>query len=237
MKKHLLTKRVAACAFKTSLPVLAGYTVLGIGFGILLQKAGYGVIWAVVMSITIYSGTMQYLGATLIAEAASPLTAVITTLMVNIRYAFYGIPMIKHYSGTGLKKGYLIFSLTDETYSLLCGGSYPDGEDKHTYQFLVSLFNHIYWIVGSVLGNVMSSAIAFDSKGVEFSMTAIFIATFAEMFRKKENRAPAAIGVLISVICLLLFGAEYFLIPTMMLIVLALFALRKIIYRGGEANE
>ena len=237
MKKHNLTKNVVAEAFKTSLPVLAGYTVLGIGFGILLQKAGYGVIWAAVMSITIYSGTMQYVGATLIAEAASPVTAVITTLMVNIRYAFYGIPMIKHYNGTGLKKGYLIFALTDETYSLLCDGHYPEGEDKHTYQFLVSLFNHIYWIVGSVLGNVLSSAIAFDSKGVEFSMTAIFIATFAEMFRTKENRAPATAGVLISVICLILFGSVYFLIPTMMLIVLALFALRKKLAKGGEINE
>lgn len=234
MKKHLLTKKVALAAFKTSLPVLAGYTVLGIGFGILLNKAGYGVIWAIVMSITIFSGTMQYLGTTLIATSASPITAVITTLMVNLRYAFYGISMMKHYQGAGIKKGYMIFALTDETYSLLCDGKFPEGEDKHTYQFLVSLFDHIYWIVGSVIGNVLSSAVQFDSKGAEFSMTAIFIATFAELLRKKGNRLPAIIGLAVSLLCLLIFGTQYFLIPTMALIVVALFALRKKLDKGGE---
>ena len=215
-------------AFRKSLPVMAGYIVLGAGFGILLESAGYGVLWSFAMSTLIYAGSLQYVGVSMLTAGASLLTAALTSLMVNARHLFYGISMLSRYRDAGKKKPYLIFSLTDETYSLLCDGEYPEGEDRYTYWFLVSMFNQIYWVTGSVIGSLIGSRITFSTAGIEFSMTALFISAFTEQWITSKDHIPAMTGLFCSLICLLIFGSQGFLIPSMLMItaVLALYGKR-----------
>ena len=223
-------------AFITSIPVMAGYLVLGIGFGILLRDAGYGVPWAFCMSLLIYGGSMQYVGVGLIAGAASVLTTALTTLMVNARHLFYSISMIGRYKNAGAYKPYLIFGLTDETYSLLSTGEAPAGVDVNLYRFLVTLFNHCYWIIGGILGNLLGEVLPFSSEGVDFSMTALFIASFTEQWLTSKDHLPALTGLLGTLACLLLFGPERFLIPAMLLITLVLTLFRNRITAGKKVE-
>lgn len=213
-------------AFYKSLPVMAGYLILGIGFGIMLQDAGYGVLWALAMSSLIYAGSMQYVGVSLIAGGASVITTVLTTIMVNARHLFYSVSMIERYKDTGKYKPYLIFSLTDETYSLLCDGQVPDEASGNRYRFFVSMFNHGYWIAGSVIGNLLGNILPFSTEGIEFSMTALFIASFTEQWLSGGSHIPALTGLFCSLLCLFLFGSEQFLIPAMLLITLVLTAVQ-----------
>ena len=209
-------------AFVKSIPVMAGYVILGIGFGILLRGAGYGFWWSLAMGALIYAGSMQYVGVGLIAGGASVLTTLLTTVMVNARHLFYSISMIGRYRDAGKYKPYLIFALTDETYSLLCDGAVPEGCGPHRYRFLVSLFDHGYWVTGCVLGSLLGQVLPFSTAGIEFSMTALFIASFTEQWLSGGNRLPALAGLGCSALCLAVFGPERFLIPAMLLITLAL---------------
>ena len=170
-----MNRRIISQAFYKSLPVMAGYVVLGIGFGILLRSAGYGLVWALAMSILIYAGAMQYVGVGLLTGGASIITAILTTVMVNARHLFYSISMIDRYKGAGKYKPYLIFALTDETYSLLCDGKTPEGADPHQFRFLVFLFNQCFWVAGSAAGSLLGTVLPFSTMGIEFSMTALFI--------------------------------------------------------------
>lgn len=214
-------------AFYKSVPVLAGYVVLGIGFGILLRNAGYGVLWAAAMSLLIYAGSMQYVGVGLLGGGASVLTTIITTFMVNARHLFYSISMIDQYKDTGKYKPYMIFALTDETYSLLCDGKVPDGADPNLYRLLVSLFNHSYWVAGSVIGSLLGGVLPFSTAGIEFSMTALFAASFTEQWLTTKDHIPALTGLASTLLCLVVFGRERFLIPSMLVITLALTLLRR----------
>ena len=146
-------------AFYKSIPVMAGYIVLGTGFGILMHNAGYGVLWTAAMSIFIYAGSMQYVGVNLLTGGASVITTALTTVMVNARHLFYSISMVDLYKDAGKYKPYMIFALTDETYSLLCDGKAPEGADPNAYRFFVSLFNHSYWVTGSILGSLLGAVI------------------------------------------------------------------------------
>ncbi|MBQ4307128.1 MAG: AzlC family ABC transporter permease [Lachnospiraceae bacterium] len=213
-------------AFMTSLPVMAGYIVLGTGFGILLRSAGYGTLWALAMSLFIYAGSMQFVGVSLITGAASVLTTAVTTIMINARHLFYSISMISRYKDAGKVKPYLIFALTDETYTLLSDGKIPEGADPDAYRFLVSFFDHCYWVLGSVLGSFAGEFLPFDSTGIEFSMTALFTASFVEQWLSAGSHLPALTGLLSTALCLVLFGPENFLIPSMILITVILSALR-----------
>ena len=228
---------VARQAFVTSIPVMAGYVVLGIGFGILLRGAGYGVLWSLAMSLLIYAGSMQYVGVSLLSGGASVLTAILTTVMVNARHLFYSISMIDRYRDAGKYKPYLIFALTDETYSLLCDGHAPVGADPHLYRFLVSLFDQCYWVTGSVLGNILGAALPFSTAGVEFSMTALFVASFTQQWLTTHEHLPALAGLLGSLACLLLFGPANFLIPSMLVITAALTVLRPRLAAGKGAGR
>ena len=170
---------------------------------------------------------MQYVGIGLITGGASVLTTFITTIMVNARHLFYSISMIDRYKDSGKYKPYLIFALTDETYSLLCDGHAPTEGDPNLYRFLVSLFDHCYWVTGSVLGSLLGAVIPFSTAGIEFSMTALFIASFTEQWLSTHDHIPALTGLLSTLLCLLIFGAERFLIPAMLLITLLLTILRR----------
>ena len=230
-----MDKRLCKTAFIATLPVLSGYVVLGTGFGILLQSKGYGLPWALAMSLFIYAGSMQYLAVDLLAGGAGLISAALTTLMVNARHLFYGISMIDKYKDAGWRKPYLIFGLTDETYSLNCA-ALPDGvTEPKKYYFLVSLFNQCYWVAGSALGAVLGTVLPFSTEGIDFSLTALFVTVFVEQWQGTKDHIPALIGLGAAVGCLAVFGAENFLIPTMILITaaLAVYSRRK----GGSGNE
>lgn len=215
-------------AFITTIPVLTGYVVLGIGFGILLQKNGYGIGWALLMSVFIYAGSMQYAGIGLLTGGASMLTVALTTLMVNARHLFYGISVIDKYKGTGKKKPYLIFGLTDETYALVVkDNSDVPKEDLHKFYLLVTGMDQIYWVTGSVLGSVIGSLIPFNTDGIDFVLTALFITIVTDQWLKTKNHIPAIIGFIASVVALLIFGSSNFLIPAMILIAVSLLTMGK----------
>lgn len=209
-------------AFLDTVPVLTGYVFLGFGFGILLHQNGYGVIWALTMSLFIYAGSMQYMTVSLLSGGAGLLTAAMTTFVVNARHLFYGISMVDAYKGAGRKKPYMIFALTDETYSLVSKNQVPEGMNRHSYCFLVSLFDQIYWVTGSVLGSLAGSLLPINYEGIDFVLTALFVTIFVEQWLSTKNHRPAIIGVASTAVCLLLFGREVFLIPSMVVIALLL---------------
>ena len=221
-----MKRSVVAQAFVTSVPVMAGYLVLSMGFGILLRSAGYGVGWAFAMSILVFAGSLQYVGVGLIAGGASVLATALTSFMVNARHLFYSISMIDTYKDAGPYKPYLIFALTDETYSLLCDGHAPEGADPNLYRFLVSLFTQCYWVTGSVLGSLLGSVLPFSIEGIEFSMTALFVASFTEGWLTTRDHVPALVGLIGTVLCLVIFGPDGFLIPAMLLIMAVLTLVR-----------
>lgn len=221
-------------AFLDTLPVMTGYVFLGFGFGILLHQSGYGVLWAAAMSLFIYAGSMQYVAVSLLSSGAGLLTAALTTFVVNARHLFYGISMVDAYKGTGKRKPYLIFALTDETYSLVSKNQVPSGISRHGYCFLVSLFDHIYWVSGTVLGSLAGSLIPMNYEGIDFVLTALFVTIFVEQWLSTKNHLPAIIGVVSTLVCLLLFGKDVFLIPSMVVIALLLTLMRK---TGKEASH
>lgn len=227
-------KKAAAAAFPKTLPVLAGYVVLGFGFGLLLQSKGYHFLWAVLMSLTIYAGSMQYVTVDLLANGAGLVSAALMTLMINARHLFYGVSMLIRYRDMGKAKTYLIFGLTDETYSLVCGTELPDGVEAGKYYFLVTLMNQCYWVIGSAAGALFGQAIPINTTGVDFAMTALFTVILTDNLLKQESRIPSIVGVGISLICLVLFGQNQFLIPSMIGIAAALMLLRPLLEKERE---
>ena len=209
-------------AFLDTLPVMTGYVFLGFGFGILMYQSGYGVLWAFAMSLFIYAGSMQYVAVSLLTGGASLLTTALTTIVVNARHLFYGISMVDAYKGAGKKKPYLIFALTDETYSLVSKNQVPEGISRHGYCFLVSLLDQIYWVCGTILGSLAGSLLPINYEGIEFVLTALFVTIFVEQWLSVKDHKPAITGVLSTLACLLIFGRDVFLIPSMVIIALLL---------------
>jgi len=214
-------------AFLDTLPVMAGYIVLGTGFGILADRNGYGFLWSFAMSLFIYAGSMQYLLISLLTGGASLIATALTTLMVNARHLFYGISMVEGYRGTGRKKPYLIFALTDETYSLVSRTPAPEGINRHSYCFLVSALDHCYWLAGTALGAVLGACLPLSFEGIDFALTALFITIFVEQWLSTKQHLPAIIGVMSTALCLFLFGQDVFLVPSMAVIALLLTLMRK----------
>lgn len=234
-----MKKKTILYALHSTIPVLSGYIVLGIGFGVLLHTKGYGWPWALLMSILMYAGSMQYVAVDLLAAGASLITSAIITVMVNIRHVFYGVAMLGKYKVVKKTKPYLIFALTDETFSLVCTSDLPQDIDKELYYFTVSLANHLYWIAGGVIGNVLGDIIPFNTAGIEFAMTALFVVIFITQWESTKDHVPALIGALVSAVSLLLFGPDKFLIPSMCVITVGLFCLRAFRARkkGGGSDE
>lgn len=215
-------------ALRDTVPVMTGYLFLGFGFGILMQQSGYGFWYAVGMSICIYAGSMQYVAVGLLTSGAGLLTTAMTTLLVNARHLFYGISMVERYKGAGKKKPYLIFALTDETYSLVSGRVLPEGIDRHQYDFWVSLLDHCYWVAGTALGALVGSILTFELPGVEFVLTALFVCIFTEQWLSTRDHRPALVGVGATALCLIVFGKDVFLIPSMALIALVLYRMKEV---------
>ncbi len=214
-------------AFKDSLTIFPGYLVLGIGFGVLMDAKGFSFLHSAAMSLFIYAGSMQYTGVDLLSSSASLLTAFLMTVMVNIRHLFYGIGMLKEFSELKKHRFYDIFALTDETFSILCSKDLS-GYDADTYCFYLSLFNHLWWISGSLIGALLGDILPFDYRGIEFSMTALFIVIVLSQSESNKDHLIVIFSFAITIFCLLVFGKERFLIWSMLLITAMLFILRRI---------
>ena len=221
-----MDRKALSAAFPVTVPVLMGYLAIGIAFGLMLQEIGYNFIWAFFMSLTIYAGSGQYLGVTLLGAAASLGTVAVMTLLINFRHLVYGLSMLEKFRGMGPRKLYMIFSLTDETYALLSSARAPAGVEEHDYYFAVAMLDHSYWILGSVLGSVLGAALGLDTTGVDFAMTALFLVIAVGQWKKAGSHLPALLGGAATLLSLMLVGAEEMLLPALGLIVLALTALR-----------
>jgi len=231
-----MNRKALKTVFLDTVPVLTGYLFLGMGFGILLsEKTGYGIGWAASMAVFMLAGSGQYLAVSLFAEHASIISAAIATLLINARHIFYGISLLDAYKGAGKKKPYLIFALTDETYSLVTQNQPPEGMSRQKYCFLVSLLDHIYWIIGCCLGSLAGAMLPINFEGVEFVLTALFVTMFVEQWLSHKNHLPAIIGVASTVVCLAIFGRDIFLIPSMALIAILLTVSRKTGRRAEHA--
>lgn len=214
-------------ALKKSLPVLFGYLFLGSAFGIMLYDAGYNFIWAIFISLIVYAGSGQFLLVSLLSSAASVPTVAVMTLFINSRHMFYGLSFIDKFKKGGWRYPFMIFSLTDETYSVNTSFStVPENVNETKARYLIGLFDHIYWILGSVIGSLAGQLIPIDFTGIDFSMTALFVVIFIDLIRDQTGRRKIVglIGILCAVICLILFGADNFLLPTFIITVAVLSA-------------
>ena len=213
-------------AFPGTIPVMTGFLFLGMAFGIMLEAKGYGFIWCLLMSGCIYAGSMQYVAITLLTTAFAPVAAFLMTLMVNARHLFYGLAMLDKFKGTGKMKPYLIFGLTDETFSILCTTEPPEGVSRNWFMFFTTLLNQCYWVAGSLIGSVLGSVISFNTKGLDFVLTALFIVIFTGQWQGSEDHLPAIIGIVVTVACRIFFGSSSFLIPAMIGILACLLLLK-----------
>lgn len=212
-------------AFKKSLPVFFGYLFLGSAFGIMLYDAGYNWIWAIFISILVYAGSGQFLLVSLISSAASIPTVAMMTLFINSRHMFYGLSLIDKFKAGGWRYPFMIFSLTDETYSVNVSiQSVSDDVDEPKARFLLGEFDHFYWILGSVVGSLLGQSLPIDFTGIDFSMTALFTVIFVDLLIDTKNKICGAVGIFCAFICLMIFGADNFLLPTLILTVVLLIA-------------
>lgn len=230
-----MQKKIKAlrAAFPYTIPVMTGYLFLGIAFGILMNSKGYNFGWSLLMSIFVYAGSMQYVGINLLTAVFDPLNAFLITIMVNARHLFYGLSMLEKYKDTGNKKPYLIFGLTDETFSIICSTEPAGGVDKGWFMFFVTLLNQIYWVTASAIGGILGSIISFDTKGIDFVMTALFVVIFINQWKSQKRHEAAVIGVAASLLCLLILGPANFIIPAMILIIAVLTLFRRPIEGGA----
>lgn len=209
-------------AFPATIPVLTGYLCIGMAYGLLMANAGYGVFWALLLSLLCYAGSMEFVAVSLLTAGFDPVQALLMALMINARHAFYGLSVLEKYRGTGWARPFLIFSLTDETFSLVSTLEPPDGVTRRDFYFWISLLDYLYWQVGSVLGALIGGLLPFDTTGLDFALTALFIVLFLEQWRKRENRPAALIGLGCTAVSLAVVGADRLVIPAMVLILAVL---------------
>ena len=221
-------------AFPHTVPIMAGFLFLGITYGIYAKTSGLHFLLPIIMSIVVFAGSAEFLAVSLLIGQFDPLSAFGLTLMLNARHLFYGISMLDKYSNTGLMKGYLIYGMCDETFSVNCSVDIPEGINKGWFMFFVTLLNQSYWVIGATLGSTFGSFITFNTTGLDFSMTAMFVVIMLEQWLKDKNHFSSVSGFAISVVCLLLFGKDSFIIPSMILILAVLTLFRKNLSREAE---
>ncbi len=228
-------------AFPYTIPIMTGYMFLGVAYGFLMNAKGFGIGWTLLASLTVFAGSMQFAGVALLTSLYHPLYALLLTLMINARHLFYGVAMLGKYACTGRMKAFLIFGLVDETFSINCSAEPPEGVSRRLFYFFVTLLNYIYWVSYSVIGAAAGQFIRFDTKGLEFVLTALFVVIFLNQWREQEKHTAAVIGVVSSVLCLMIFGQDHFIIPAMVLIAAALIVFKKRIgaeqRNGGHAYD
>lgn len=222
-----MKKRAFRAAVPYTLPICAGFLFLGMSYGFLMRSKGFSFVYPMMMSLVIFAGSMEFVTVNLLLSAFHPLHAFLLTLMVNARHLFYGISMLEKYKNMGWKKPYLIYGMCDESFSVNCTADPPPDVDRGWFMLFVTLLNHIYWVTGAAFGALLGYAIHFDTKGIEFVMTALFLVMFIDQWEKTKNHKPALIGLGCSTICLAVFGSGSFLLPSMACIILCLLAGKK----------
>ena len=230
-------RKVLRIAFVKSVPVMAGYLSIGIAFGLLMQEMGYNVFWALLISLVLYAGSMQFVLLQFLSGGASLLTVAVTTLLVNSRHLFYGLSFMDTFRRKKKKYLYMVHSLTDETYSLLCSYQPQEGEDGKQVMFWISLLDHIYWLVGTALGALAGGLIPFDTTGIDFAMTALFVVIFVEQWKGAKSHLPAIAGLVCGVLSLLVFGADRFILPAMILGIAVLLGSKKYVLQKETEEE
>ncbi len=228
-----MRRRALAAAFPYTIPIFAGFWFLGLAYGIYMNVSGFSFVYPMLMSLTIFGGSLEFVAVTMLLGAYAPLQTFIMTLMIQARHLFYGISMLERYKGTGWKKPYLIFGMCDESFSINYSAEIPPGVDRGWFMFFVTLLNHFYWFSGATIGGIVGSLLSFDTEGLDFVMTAMFVVIFLEQWLKEKRHETALIGVAASAACLYLFGADSFMIPTMLCILCLLTVFRRPLERKG----
>lgn len=214
-------------AFPYTLPIFAGFWFLGLTYGIYMNVSGFSFLYPMFMSLLIFAGSVEFVAVNMLLGAFDPLQAVLMTVMINARHLFYGISMLDRYKGTGWKKFYLIYGMCDESFSINYTAEIPEGVDKGWFMFFVTFLNHMYWFTGATLGGLFGSLISFNTEGLDFVMTAMFVVIFMEQWMKDKKHTSALLGIVLSLLCVIAFGADSFIIPAMAAIVIVLTVLRK----------
>lgn len=238
-------KKAFKCAFPYTIPIMTGFGFLGMTYGIYMNLSGFSFVYPLIMSFAIFGGSLEFLAVTMLLSPFAPLQVFLMTIMVQARHLFYGITMLDRYKGMGWKKFYLIFGMCDETFSVNCTVEVPEGVDKGWFYLFVTFLNRFYWIASATIGGILGGLIKFNTKGLDFVMTAMFVVIFLDQWLKDKHHISAWIGLISSVTCLVIFGADNFMIPTMACILLFLSILRKPITEklqdeetgGGEADN
>lgn len=228
--------RALKAAFPYTIPIMAGFLFLGFTYGVYMNVKGFSFVYPMLMSLTIFAGSMEFVTVNILLGAFDPLQTFAMTLMINARHLFYGISMLEKYKGLGWKKIYLIFGLCDESFSINYTADIPEDVDRGLFMFFVTLLNQLYWFTGSTLGGLLGSLISFNTEGLDFVMTAMFVVIFLEQWLKDKNHIPALVGTGLSLLCLIAFGADLFMLPSMAAILITLTFLRKPLEKGGDAS-
>lgn len=208
-------------------PIMAGFCFLGLAYGIYMNVSGFSFVYPMLMSMLMYGGSLEFVAVEMLLSRFSPLSTLIMTLLIQARHIFYGISMLDKFKGIGLKKYYLIFGMCDETFLINCSAEIPEDVDRGWFMFFVTLLNQIYWVVSATVGGIIGSYLSFDTSGISFVMTAMFIVIFLDQWLKEKNHISSCIGITASLICLLIFGKDVFLIPAMAVMVILLAVIRK----------
>ncbi len=225
------------CAFPHTIPIFAGFMFLGIAYGIYMNVSGFSFVYPMCMSFIIFGGSLEFMAVSMLLSPFAPPQVFITAFMIQARHLFYGISMLDKFKGLGKKKFYLIYGMCDETFSINYTAEIPEDVDRGWFYFFVTLLNQIYWVTGATLGGLLGNLIKFDTKGLDFVMTAMFVVIFMEQWLKEKHHISAWIGLISSVICLGIFGSNNFLVPTMICILAMLTVFRKPIEMKNDSNE
>ena len=226
MDKNKL-KKAFKTAFPYTVPIMAGYFFFGLTYGIYAKASGFSLLYPILLSVIIYAGSMEFLTITLLLSKFNPVQAFLLTLVINARHIFYGIAMLHKYKNLGLKKSYIIFGLCDETFSINYSAKIPEDVDKGYFIFFVTMLNHLYWVVSSIIGSLICNFIFFNTKGIEFVLTSMFVIIFIEQWLKDKDHTSSILGLIVSIFCLIIFGKNNFIIPSMLLIFTILTIFRK----------
>lgn len=234
MKQTQIRKKAFLAAFPHTIPIFAGFWFLGLTYGIYMNVSGFSFWYPMLMSLTIFAGSIEFISVNLLLGSFNPLQALAMALMINARHLFYGISMLDKFKGIGWKKWYLVFGMCDESFSINYTAQIPQDVDRGWFMFFVTLLNHLYWFTGATLGGIFGSLIRFDTQGLEFVMTAMFVVIFLEQWLKEKRHWSSILGVGLSLLCLWAFGGDNFILPAMLAILAVLTLLRKPLERGGE---
>lgn len=229
-----MKRKAFLAAFPHTLPILAGFLFLGIAYGIYMHSLGFSAIYPILMSLFIFAGSMEFVAAAMLLAAFNPFSAILLTVMINARHLFYGLSMLDRYKGTGRLKPYLIFGLCDESFSINYTAKVPAGIDKGWFMFFVTALNQLYWVAGSAIGALFGSYIQFNTEGLGFVMTTLFVVLFMEQWMNDKHHTSAMTGLALSALSLIIFGSSHFIIPAMIAILLALTVMRQPLERKEE---